>query len=267
MLTNRRGAISTSIVSLLALAFGIAGVYAYLQASALGKGPARAEWVWIPSGDDSLRAYVAQPDRESEAPGIIIIHENRGLTAWEPTVADRLARAGYVAVAVDLLSRRFGITPANQDSARTLIGQLDSADVTADLDATYEWLSARPDVENDVIGVIGFCWGGGQSFRYATNNDRLRAAVVCYGPAPDTTALARIRAPILGIYGENDNRINSRIPMVEDQMRRLGKRYVAETYDGTGHGFLKPGRQGSDGPEVERAWTRIINFYRETLGR
>ena len=267
MLRDRRGAISTSIVSLLVLAFGIAGIYAYLQASVLGQGPVNAEWVWIPSGDDSLRAYVALPDRESAAPGIIIIHENRGLTAWEPTVADRLAGAGYVAVAVDLLSRPFGITPADQDSARILMGRLDPDSVTADLDATYQWLSARTDVEADAIGIIGFCWGGGQSFRYATNNDRLRAAVVCYGPAPDTADLARIRAPILGVYGEDDNRINSQLPVVEDQMRRLGKRFVAETYDGTGHGFLKPGRQGSDGPEVEHAWTRIVNFYRETLGR
>jgi carboxymethylenebutenolidase len=264
---NRRGAISTSIISLLALALGIAGVYAYVQASEVGQEPVHAEWVWIPSGDDSLRAYVALPDRESEAPGLIIIHENRGLTAWEPTVANRLAASGYVAVAVDLLSRPFGITPTNQDSARVLIGQLDPDGVTADLDATYTWLSARPDVDDDVIGVIGFCWGGGQSFRYATNNDRLHAVVVCYGPAPDTADLARIRAPILGVYGEDDNRINSQLPVVEDQMRRLGKRFVAETYDGTGHGFLKPGRQGSDGPEVERAWTRIVNFYRETLGR
>jgi carboxymethylenebutenolidase len=115
--------------------------------------------------------------------------------------------------------------------------------------------------------VIGFCWGGGQSFRYATNNPKLRAAVVAYGPAPDTADLKRIQAPVLGIYGENDERINASLPLVTAEMQSAGKTFNSEVYPGTGHGFLKPGRQGSDGPQVEKAWARILEFYRARLGK
>lgn len=224
------------------------------------------EWVKIPRGADSIRAYVAYPERSSRAPGIIVIHENRGLTDWEPTVADRLAGAGYVAIAPDLLSSRFGMTPASGDSARVLIGQLEPDRITADLDAVYAYLDSVPAVERGEIGTIGFCWGGQQSFRYATNNPRLRAAVVCYGPAPDSAALARIEAPVLGIYGANDARVNTPLPDVRRQMAAMGKSFEMEIYEGMGHGFLKPGRQGSDTPAVERAWERILGFYRARLG-
>ena len=225
------------------------------------------EWVRIPRGTDTIRAYVAYPERSSRAPAIIVIHEIFGLTEWEPTVADRLAGAGFVAIAPDLLSSRFGMTPAASDSGRKLVGQLEPERVTADLDAVYAYVDGLPSVRRGDIGTIGFCWGGGQSFRYATNNPRLKAAVVCYGPAPDSTALARIRAPVLGIYGENDARINAALPDVERQMSALGKSFETEIYDSTGHGFLKPGRQGFGTPAVEQAWERITGFYRDKLGR
>lgn len=267
-LRSRRGAISYAIVALLALALGTAGVVAWLrQHNAPTTGSAATGWVWIASGEDSVRAYVSYPDRETRAPAIIVIHEIYGLTAWEPSVADRLAGYGYVAIVPDLLSSTLGRTPDDQDSARAAVSALDPERVTSELDATFAWLTVNPHVRASDIATIGFCWGGGQSFRYATNNPALRAAVVCYGPAPDTLAMTQIRAPVLGIYGANDARINAQLPEVQDRMRRLGKRFIAETYRGTGHGFLKPGRAGSDGPEPERAWTRILNFYRETIGR
>ena len=267
-LQSRRGSVMYVMVTLLALALGAAGVWAFLEQSVLADDrPAERGWVWIPSGADSIRAWVAYPDRTSPAAAIIVIHEIYGLTEWEPTVADRLARAGYVAVVPDLLSSQHGMTPASQDSARALVASLAPDQVTRDLDATFAWLTAQEAVRGDDIATIGFCWGGGQSFRYATTNPALRAAVVCYGPAPAPEALAEVRAPVLGVYGENDARINAEVPAVEERMRQLGKRFVAETYPGTGHGFLKPGRRGSDGPQVDRAWTRILNFYRETLGR
>ena len=224
------------------------------------------EWIRIARGTDSIRAYLAYPERSDRAPAIIVIHEIFGLTEWEPTVADRLAKAGYVAVVPDLLSSRFGTTPPATDSARKLIGQLTPEGVGADLDAVFAHVNGLAAVRAGDIGTIGFCWGGGQSFAYATRNPRLKAAVVCYGPAPDSAALARIQAPVLGIYGQNDARINAALPDVERRMRALDKSFEKEIYDSTGHGFLKPGRQGSDGPQVERAWTRILGFYREKLG-
>jgi len=228
------------------------------------------EWVWIKRATDSLRLYVAYPERRDKAPTMIVIHEIFGMTEWEPTVADRLAAQGFIAAVPDLLSPRFGMSPtgpAAADSGRKLIAMLAPDAITADLDAVSKYLDELPSARKGDQGVIGFCWGGGQTFRYATNNPRLKMAVVCYGPAPDTAAMGQIKARVKGIYGENDNRINATLPMVDSTMKRLGKRFDQTIYPGTGHGFLKPGRVGSDGPQVEKAWTDIVTALRETLGR
>jgi carboxymethylenebutenolidase len=231
------------------------------------KMPTQSEWIYIKKGADSIRAYVASPVKSALSPGIIVIHEIYGLTEWEPTVADRLAQAGYIAIVPDLLSSKHGKTPANEDEGRKLVGELEPERVTAELNAAYEWLNKNPRVDRGNIGTIGFCWGGGQSFRYATNNPNLRAVVVAYGPPPDTADMKRIKAPVLGIYGENDARINASLPTVTAGMAKTGATFTSEVFPGTGHGFLKPGRQGYDTPERERAWKRILEFYRARLGK
>jgi carboxymethylenebutenolidase len=273
---GRVGAIAAyALIGLVALLVGAAAMWTYKgpsEQAVSAKFPVdsvttHGEWVYIKSGRDSIRAYVAYPERKTKAPAVIVIHEIFGLTKWEPTVADRLAKEGYVAILPDLLSSTYGITPADPDSGRKLVGQLEPERVTADLNAVYGYVNALPSVTKDVIGTIGFCWGGGQSFRYATNNPKLRAVVVAYGPAPDTADLRRIKAPVLGIYGENDERINASLPEVTAAMQSAGKTFTTEVYPGTGHGFLKPGRQGSDGPQVQKAWTRILEFYRARLGK
>ncbi len=253
------------LATLAAAAAVLAGPAA--AAAAQAKPTTHGEWVHIKKGADSIRAYVAYPERKDKAPGIIVIHEIYGLTDWEPTVADRLAKAGYVAIVPDLLSTKHGRTPEDETEARKLVGDLEDGRVTADLNATYAYLNTLPAVDKGNIGTIGFCWGGGQSFRYATNNPNLRAVVVAYGPAPDTADMGRIKAPVLGIYGENDARINAALPTVEAGMEKVGNTFTSEVFPGTGHGFLKPGRQGYDTPERERAWTRILEFYRARLGK
>jgi carboxymethylenebutenolidase len=256
------------MVALLAAGVGAAGTYLLRNRPHLDPVTTHGEWVYVrKTGGDSIRAYVAYPERKDKAPSIIVIHEIFGLTDWEPTVADRLAGKGYVAIVPDLLSSRFGITPPSPDSGRKLTAQLEPDRVTADLDAVYAYVNGLPSVRKDDTGVIGFCWGGGQSFRYTTNNPKLKAAVVCYGPNPDTTALAQIRAPILGVYGENDARINQMLPTVARLMGSLGKPFQADSYPGTGHGFLKPGRRGSDTDQVEKAWSRIDGFFSKNLER
>lgn len=259
--------LSYAAVAGAALVVGAAGAWALKRpAGRLDPMTHHGEWVKYVRGTDTIRAYVAYPERKTKAPAVIVIHEIFGLTGWEPTVADRLAKEGYVAILPDLLSSKHGKSPTDPDSGRKLVGELEPERVTADLDATYEYVNALPAVDKDHIGTIGFCWGGGQSFRYATNNPNLRAVVVCYGPPPDTAAMRRIQAPVLGIYGENDERINASLPTVVAAMQADGKTFNHEVYPGTGHGFLKPGRQGSDGPQVERAWKRILEFYRARLG-
>jgi carboxymethylenebutenolidase len=225
------------------------------------------EWVQIKRGGEAIRAYVAYPERKDKAPGVIVIHEIFGLTDWEPTVADRLAKEGFVAIVPDLLSSQHGKTPPDEDEGRKLVGELEPERITADLDATYAYLNGLPAVRKGDIATIGFCWGGAQSFRYATNNPNLKAAVVCYGSGPDTASMRRIKAPVLGIYGENDARINAALPDVNAAMEKYGKTFTQEVYPGTGHGFLKPGREGNDGPQPERAWKRIVEFYRARLGK
>jgi carboxymethylenebutenolidase len=257
---------SYGAVGVLAMLLGAAGAR-MVQSVRPADPTTHGEWVQIKRGTDSIRAYVAYPERKTKAPAIIVIHEIFGLTKWEPTVADRLAKNGFVAILPDLLSSRFGPSPSDADSGRALIAQLEPDGITADLDATYAYVNALPAVMKDRIGTIGFCWGGGESFRYATNNPNLRAAVVCYGPAPDTATMKRINAPVLGIYGENDARITQALPGVNAAMQKAGKTFTQEVYPGTGHGFLKPGRQGSDGPQVERAWSRIVDFYQARLGK
>jgi carboxymethylenebutenolidase len=270
----RAGAVATYVlVGLVALLIGATAMWTYTDGS--GKTSkaltdsvtTHGEWVYIKRGRDSLRAYVAYPERKTKAPAVIVIHEIFGLTGWEPKVADRLAREGFVAILPDLLSSKHGRSPADPDAGRKLIGDLEPERITADLNAVYAYVNGLPSVSQDQVGVIGFCWGGGQSFRYATNNPKLRAAVVAYGPAPDTADLKKIQAPVLGIYGEDDQRINANLPDVTAAMQSAGKTFTSEVYPGTGHGFLKPGRQGSDGPQVEKAWSRILEFFRARLGK
>ncbi len=264
----RRGAASHIAVALVGVAAGAGLAWTAERRTLLDAVTTHGEWVYLkPQGTtDSVRAYVAYPERKDKAPGVVVIHEIFGLTDWEPTVVDRLARNGYVAIVPDLLSSKFDRSPADPDSGRKLVAELEPERITRDLDAAYAYLNRLPAVRRGDIGVIGFCWGGHQSFRYATDNPHLRAAVVCYGWPPDSGALARIRAPILGVFGENDARVDAFLPNVAAQLKGLGKPFAYEIYPGTGHGFLKPGRQGSDGPQVERAWGNILAFFKRTLG-
>jgi carboxymethylenebutenolidase len=271
---STRGAVSYALVALIAALAGAAGMWLHAakgraQSALPGRDSvtSHGEWVKIKRGNETIRAYVAYPERKTKAPAVIVIHEIFGLSDWEPTVADRLAKQGFVAIVPDLLSSKHGKSPADPDAGRKLIGELEPERITADLNAVYAYVNGLPSVSRDQIGVIGFCWGGGQSFRYATNNPKLRAAVVAYGPAPDTADLKRIQAPVLGIYGENDQRINATLPEVTAAMQSAGKTFTSEVYPGTGHGFLRPGRQGSDGPQVEKAWARILEFFRARLGK
>jgi carboxymethylenebutenolidase len=233
-----------------------------LGLGAFGRPDIHAEYVKYASGADTVTAYLAYPERPDPAPAVIVIHEIFGLSDFVRQTTEQLARDGFVAIAPDLLSRRGG-TPAAGDSARRLIGGLPPDSVTADLDATAAYLKTVRAARGDRIGVIGFCWGGGQSFRYATNNPSLGAYVVCYGPGPDPAAVARIRARGLGVYGERDARINASLPAVDSMLRAAGKDYRHAIYPGVGHGFLRT----RDVPAVaDSAWGVIVRFLRQELG-
>ena len=220
-----------------------------------------SEYVKYLSGRDTVTAYLAYPERRDRAPAVIVIHEIFGMSDFIKQTTEQLAKDGFVAIAPDLLSRRGG-TPATQDSARKLIQTLNRDTVTLDLDATRAFLNKIQAVRTGEIGIIGFCWGGGQSFRYATNAPELKAFVVAYGPSPDPADMPRIRAKGLGVYGENDARINAGLNDAAAAMKAAGKDYPYTIYPGVGHGFLR----SREKPEVaDSAWANVIRFFRQQL--
>lgn len=222
-----------------------------------------AEYVKYVSGTDTITAYLAYPERPDPAPAVIVIHEIFGVSDFIRQTTEKLAQDGFVALAPDFLSRRGG-TAAVGDSARRLISALPPEQVNADLEASQGYLKSLKAVRRDAVGVIGFCWGGGQSFRYATNNGELKAFVVCYGPSPRAEDISRIRARGLGVYAENDARINAGLPDALAALQQAGKNYQHAIYPGVGHGFLR----SRDNPAVaDSAWGVVIQFFRESLGR
>ena len=212
----------------------------------LEKSPRHHEWVKVKQGDKVVHSFLVFPEVSKKATAVIVIHENRGLNDWARSMADQIAEMGYIAIAPDLLS---GMGPnggktsdfENSDAARTAIYQLNADEVTKDLDAVFDYVK-NLDACNGKVAVIGFCWGGSQTFRYATNNSELEAAFVCYGGAPkESEDLSRITAPVYGFYGGNDARVNAGIPDAEQKMKELGKAYEPVIYEGAGHGFFRAG--------------------------
>ncbi len=235
-------------------------------AERLENSPRHHEWVEIDAaGDREVRTWVVYPEVDHPATVVIVIHENRGLTDWVRGVADQLAEAGYLALAPDLLS---GTAPGgggtadygSEDAARTGIGKLPQEQVTADLDAVFEFAKKMP-AGNKTVAVGGFCWGGGQTFKYATHNPNIAAAFVFYGSAPDDQdAYKKIEAPVYGFYGGNDFRITGQVPEVEKRMNELDKEFEPVDYDGAGHGFMRQGESpdasAADRKARREAWER-----------
>ncbi len=234
-------------------------------ASRLEGSPRHQEWVQVKHGERTVHAYVVYPEVSHKALAVVVIHENRGLTDWVRSVADQLAEAGYIAIAPDLLS---GTAPgggktsdfASGDAAREAIGKLPPDQVTADLNAVADYV-AKPPAANGKVAVGGFCWGGAQTFRFATNRANLAAAFVFYGTGPsDAAAVARIKAPVYGFYGGADARVNATIPTSEELMKAAGKTYEPVVYDGAGHGFMRSGEAPDATAENKKAreegWAR-----------
>jgi carboxymethylenebutenolidase len=231
----------------------------------LESSPRHDEWVELKHDGRTVRAYVVYPERSDRGPAIIVIHENRGLTDWVRTVADRLAEQGYIAIAPDLLS---GAAPngggtsdfASEDAAREGIGRLPRAQVLADLRAAADYAKKIPSA-NGKVAVGGFCWGGTQTWLAANEIPGLSAAYVFYGTGPqDEAGVANIQAPVFGFYGGADARVNATIPKTEELMKAAGKRYEPVIYEGAGHAFMRAGEApdatDANRKAMEQAWVR-----------
>jgi carboxymethylenebutenolidase len=229
----------------------------------LEKSPRHREWVTIKHDGRSVETFVVYPQSKSKTPVVLVIHEIFGMTDWVQDLADQVAEAGYIAVAPDLLS---GMGPSGgrttaftQDQAIEAIHRLDPNQITADLNAAADYGKKLP-ASNGKLFVTGYCWGGGQSFRFATNRGDLAAAFVFYGPPPEKDAMARVTGAVYGFYAGDDARIDATIPDTIQNMKAAGKTYDPVTYKGAGHGFMRAG-EAPDASEADRkarteAWAR-----------
>ena len=220
----------------------------------------------VPGSADVVKTFVVYPERKEKAPVVVVIHEIFGLTDWIRGVADQLAEDGFIAVAPDLLSGKGpngGGTEDLGDKATQVIRTLTPEEVVSKLNAVREHGITLP-ASNGKSASIGFCWGGSASFNYAAAQPALNAAVVYYGGSPsDPAAYAKIKAPVLGLYGGNDARVNATIPTAQENMK--GKVYEPHTFEGAGHGFLRQqsGANGANMKATEQAWPLTLEFLRK----
>jgi carboxymethylenebutenolidase len=241
---------------------------------ALNSSPRHGEWVDValPGSDTPVRTWAVYPERADDAPVVIVIMEIFGLTDWIRAVADQFAAEGFIALAPDLLS---GMGPngggteslGSRDDVVAKVRELSSEEAMRRLDAVRTFAASIPS-SADKVGVVGFCWGGSTSFSYSVHQPDLDAAVVYYGTSPsDGSAYDAIDAPVLGLYGGDDQRVNATIPTARAAMDALGKTYEVEVYEGAGHGFLRaqPDREGANLRATEQAWPRTVDFFRQHL--
>jgi len=233
----------------------------------LAKSPRHREWVKIKNGNREVNSFVVYPEVKTKATAVVVIHEIFGMSDWVQQLTDELAEAGYIAIAPDLLSgmgpKGGGTSDFDSNSVRQGINSLPPDQITADLNAVADYVSKLP-AANGKVAVAGFCWGGTQSFRFATNRPSLKAAFVFYGTGPnsnaqgqpyavDKAALDRISAPVYGSYGENDMRVEATVPPTVDAMKELKKTYDPVTYVGAGHGFMRAGEPNAPEPKAPTA--------------
>lgn len=243
---------------------------ASLAPARLLKSPRHGEWAFIPTGEgDSLRSWVVYPERSTKAPVVIVIHDIYGMSTWARSIADQLAADGFIAIAPDLLTSKH--LPEGPDSvlaplASAAIRTLDQAQIQRQIDAVARYGMSLPAATRK-YGIVGFCWGGGVSFAHAVHAPNLGASVVYYGTSPRTEDLASVRAPVLGLYGGNDARVNATIPAADSALRALGRVYQQNIYPGAGHGFLKQqgGMNGANLTASRSAWPATIAWFRKYL--
>ena len=246
----------------------------------LSSSPRHAEWVEIETSGGAVRSFVVYPQRRSNAPVVIVIHEIFGLTDWIRGVADQLAAEGFIAIAPDLLSGHGpngGGTDAypGRDSVTQAVTTLARDEINTRVNALREY-GLRLPAANGRSATVGFCWGGSSGFAYAVAQPALDAAVIFYGTAPSepgapqgafvpAASLGSIHAAVLGLYGGSDARVTATVAATDAKMKELRKVYEREIFDGAGHGFLRAQAEqlGQNMKATEKAWPRTIAFLRK----
>jgi carboxymethylenebutenolidase len=248
-------------------AFGQESATDRLQAS-----PRRHEWVKVKREERVIHSFVVYPQAGEKSPVVVVVHENRGLTDWVRSVADRLAEEGVIAIAPDLLS---GVAPKggrtsdfpNSDVAMQAIYKLPSDLVVADLQSVVNFANELPEA-NGKTAIAGFCWGGSQAFRFATQCEKLAAAFVFYGSGPESKeTVQQIACPVYGFYGGKDWRINTTVSKTAEIMKEAGKIFEPIFYGDAGHAFMRtaeePGPQPANRKAHDEAWARWKELLRK----
>ncbi|MBP7141829.1 MAG: dienelactone hydrolase family protein [Opitutaceae bacterium] len=247
----------------------------------LEQSPRHLEWKTLKQDGRELACFVGYPEVNHKATAVVVIHDIWGMSHWARSMVDDLAAAGYIAVAPDLLwgagPGKGGTAEFANDAIPLAIRALSADQITADVSAAVRYAATLPSC-NGKVAVVGFCWGGSESFRFATNTSAIKAAFVFYGDGPTRDAdLERIVCPVIAYYAENDMRINATVPVTTDQMKRLGKIYRPEFYPGSGHGFMKAGQAPAPASDADvqaqeryvankaarnAAWSRLLSTLR-----
>jgi carboxymethylenebutenolidase len=217
-----------------------------------------------PAGTGKMRGYLALPVKHAgKLPGVLVVHENRGLNPHIEDIARRVALEQYVAFAPDALTPLGGY-PGDEDKARDLFRKLDQQKTREDFVAAVAWLAKRPECTGKVA-VVGFCWGGGISNLLATRVPDLAGAVPFYGSQPPPEDVAKIKAPMLIHYAEKDDRINAGIPAFEAALKANHVKYELFIYPGTQHGFNNDTTPRYDKAAASLAWQRTTEFFSKNL--
>jgi carboxymethylenebutenolidase len=245
------------------------------QANArLAASPRKGEWALIRVGEDSVRAWVVYPARRQNAPVVVAVHDNQGMSNWIRSVADQLAADGFIGIAPDLLTMEGVARRPDGESelegergVRALLGRVDQAKRDRFIQAVGEW-GTKQQGASSKYGVMGFCWGGGTVFAHAVAAPAsLGAVVVYYGPSPSADRLASVRAPILGLYGEDDARVNSTVPPAQEALKTGNRIFEPHYFPGAGHGFTRSqeAREGANLEAVKKAWPMTVGWFKKHL--
>jgi carboxymethylenebutenolidase len=216
--------------------------------------------------ETKITAYLARPAIEGAFPSVIVIHENRGLTEHIKDVARRLAKAGYVALAPDLASSMGGTASMTADQVAGALGSATPEQLVADLNAGVAFLTTMAGVNEEKVGVVGFCFGGAYTLRLAAANAKVAAAVPYYGVTPEPASqMANTNAAIMGQYGADDARVNNTIPALEQVLTGAGKTFEKHIYEGAGHAFNNDTGQRYNEAAAVLAWQRTLDWFAKYL--
>ena len=220
-----------------------------------------ANEVQIPATDTNLMGYLARPSSEGVSPVILVCHENRGLTPHIQDVTRRVAKAGYVGLAVDLLSRQGGSARLDQNSVPGILGSINPDQFVEDFKNGWRYLQKQDFAEANKVGMTGFCFGGGVTWLVATRMPELLAAVPFYGPHPPLEDVPNIHAAILAIYGELDSRIDAGIPEIEQAMNENNKVFEKIIYPNADHAFHNDTGSRYNAEAAKDAWERTLAWF------